>query len=280
MFQSNLQLDLRRRDFTLNTLAIAVDEGGRYPIIDFFGGFDDISRRRIRVLHTLSFIDDPTRILRAVRFSQRLDFEIEPNTLDLLKTSVPLLGRLTGKRIRHEITLLLQEPEPEYCIARLQSLDIPAAIHPDFILVDEIRPTFVQARELLAAAGPDAADVTVVELYWLVMLLSASRDRSVQVAEHLLFGHPVIQTLEAAAKLLSQVTPDERRSDGQWTTLLEPFDSPTLMSAALLQAAPVRTGSTLSDRMATYRTTDKRQRPEAARHTCRADLPYYPDICA
>ncbi len=128
---SSIKLDLFRRDFTINTLAIKLNRRNFGLLIDFFGGQRDLKDGIIRVLHSLSFIDDPTRILRAVRFEQRFRFKIGKHTLRLIKNSIGLgiLDRLSPKRIFTELRLILEEPDPRPCIARLANLGILQAIH-------------------------------------------------------------------------------------------------------------------------------------------------------
>ena len=127
---SSIKMDLHRRDFTINTLALRLDGEHYGKIHDFWGGLSDLHEGQIRVLHALSFVDDATRLLRAVRFEQRFGFQIEPRTLALMEESLPLLNKLTGARIRHEIILILAEPKAPEMLARLWELGILHAIHP------------------------------------------------------------------------------------------------------------------------------------------------------
>jgi len=90
----------------------------------------DLEDRKIRVLHALSFVDDATRLTRAVRFEQRFNFEIEDRTLALLNESLPLLEKTTGTRLRHELELIMAEPKASAMFARLHDLGILEAIHP------------------------------------------------------------------------------------------------------------------------------------------------------
>ena len=117
-------MDLHRRDFTINTLATRLDGAHLGELLDFYGGSRDLDRGLIRVLHSLSFVDDPTRILRAVRLEQRLGFTIEPRSLDLIAGDLPMLDRVTGDRIRHEIELALREADPVRVMERLAGLGI------------------------------------------------------------------------------------------------------------------------------------------------------------
>lgn len=129
--RGNLKLDLHRRDFTINTLSLSLNAPHFGDITDFWGGLRDLEEKRIRVLHSISFVDDPTRILRAVRLEQRLGFQIEPRTRDLITRALPLLHRVSGDRIRHELEAIFGEPSPENALRRLQELEVLAQIHPD-----------------------------------------------------------------------------------------------------------------------------------------------------
>ncbi len=129
--RGNLKLDLHRRDFTINTLALSLNAAHFGEVSDFWGGLRDLGEKRIRVLHSISFVDDPTRILRAVRLEQRLGFAIEPRTRDLIARALPLLHRVSGDRIRHELEAIFEEPAPADALSRLQELEILSQIHPD-----------------------------------------------------------------------------------------------------------------------------------------------------
>ncbi|MFW5713706.1 MAG: CBS domain-containing protein [Brevefilum sp.] len=127
---SSIKMDLHRRDFTINTLALRLDGEHYGRIHDYWGGLSDLHKGHIRVLHALSFVDDATRLLRAVRFEQRFNFQIEPRTRALMEESLPLLNRLTGARLRHEINLILAETKAPAMLERLAELDILESIHP------------------------------------------------------------------------------------------------------------------------------------------------------
>ena len=116
--RSSIKQDLHRRDFTINTLAIPSPPDHYGEVLDFYGGESDLRQGLIRVLHSLSFVEDPTRILRAVRLEQRMGFRIESRTLELLQHALDLLDRVSGERIFHELHLILREPEPERALRR------------------------------------------------------------------------------------------------------------------------------------------------------------------
>ena len=129
--RSSIKQDLHRRDFTINTLAIRLDPDHWGELLDFYGGEADLANGVIRVLHSLSFVDDPTRMLRAARFEIRLGFQLDPRSQELFADALPLLKRVTGGRIRQELALIFAEAEPEQVLCRLEALDVLAQIHPD-----------------------------------------------------------------------------------------------------------------------------------------------------
>jgi tRNA nucleotidyltransferase (CCA-adding enzyme) len=146
----SIKLDLHRRDFTINTLAIRLDGAYLGQLLDFYGGRRDLLRRLIRVLHSLSFIDDPTRILRAVRLEQRLGFAIEENTADLIADALPFLDRVTGDRIRHEIELALNEADPVRVMERLDELNVLAHLYPGLGWAPESADVFQRIPQFAA----------------------------------------------------------------------------------------------------------------------------------
>jgi tRNA nucleotidyltransferase (CCA-adding enzyme) len=150
---SSIKADLHRRDFTINTLAIRLDSDHYGKLLDFYGGERDLSEGLIRVLHSLSFIEDPTRILRAVRFEQRLGFQIEPRTEELIETALPMLARVTGERIRHELYLILRERQPELALGRLDGLGALAQIDPRLFCTPAICERFDRLRVAVARGG-------------------------------------------------------------------------------------------------------------------------------
>ncbi|MGD2206160.1 MAG: CBS domain-containing protein, partial [Anaerolineae bacterium] len=153
--RSSIKADLHRRDFTINTLAIRLDSGHYSELLDFYGGKQDLDDGIIRVLHSLSFIEDPTRIMRAARFEQRLSFVIEPRTAELIDNALPMLNRVSGERIRHELYLILREREPELVLCRLDSLNVLAQIHPRLVCTEETCALFDKLRETIASGAWD-----------------------------------------------------------------------------------------------------------------------------
>ncbi|MBZ5589238.1 MAG: CBS domain-containing protein [Acidobacteriia bacterium] len=129
---SAMRQDLYRRDFTINAMAIDLTPGRFGELFDFFGGQRDLERRQIRVLHSLSFLDDPTRAIRAVRFATRLGFEIASETRQLVKVAVRegVFARLSGERLRDEVAELMDEDHPVEAVAELASLGVFPTVFP------------------------------------------------------------------------------------------------------------------------------------------------------
>ncbi len=122
--------DLRRRDFTINALAIRLDGSHFGELRDDLNGAEDLQKGMIRVLHSRSFIDDPTRMYRAVRYAERYGFKIAEDTVILIPEARPFVENLSAQRIRHELDLILEEPNAVPMLKRLDELDLLSIIHP------------------------------------------------------------------------------------------------------------------------------------------------------
>jgi len=148
---SSIKKDLYRRDFTINTLAVRLEKKRFGELIDFFGGLRDIKDKTIRVLHNLSFVEDPTRVLRAIRFEQRFDFKISKHTQNMIKTAVAmrLFDRLTGERIYTELVLMFAEAEPIKGLKRMKELDLLKFIHPLLTVTPNTDKLFAGLSETL-----------------------------------------------------------------------------------------------------------------------------------
>jgi tRNA nucleotidyltransferase (CCA-adding enzyme) len=133
---SSLKLDLFRRDFTINTLAVELDTNRFGELIDFFGAQKDIKEKTVRVLHNLSFIEDPTRVFRAVRFSERYGFKIAEHTKKLIKNAVRIevFKNLAGERMLDELVSILEEETVIDALKRLKDIGLLRFFHPKITL--------------------------------------------------------------------------------------------------------------------------------------------------
>jgi tRNA nucleotidyltransferase (CCA-adding enzyme) len=149
--RSSLKMDLYRRDFTVNTLAIRLNNGYFGQLIDYFGAYRDLQDKVIRVLHNLSFVEDPTRVFRAIRFEQRLGFRIAKHTEDLIKNAVKMdfLEKLGGRRLLAELVQILKEKEPLRGIGRMASLGLFRFIHPALEYGKAMQETLEEVRYIV-----------------------------------------------------------------------------------------------------------------------------------
>ena len=149
--RSSLRHDLYRRDFTINTLAFCINSDRFGLLTDYFGGQQDIQDRTVRVLHNLSFVEDPTRVFRAIRLEQRLGFHIAPHTENLIRSAVRMkvLDKVGGSRLCNELVQILNEREPIGAIGRMANFGLLQAIHPNLKLVPETERVIRESSQLL-----------------------------------------------------------------------------------------------------------------------------------
>jgi tRNA nucleotidyltransferase (CCA-adding enzyme) len=207
---ASIREDLFRRDFTINAMAVSLkgDDVGR--LVDPFGGRRDLEERRIRVLHNLSFIDDPTRIFRAIRYENRYGFRMDEHTLALARGCIEmgLVGDLSSARLRDELVALLEEGELEHSILRLAELGADKAIHPHLAADDEAVTLLARLRALARQYEVDvpawriglialARKLPPDEVYaWLQRLKMKRRDAE-QVAAAVTVGPRIVERLQS-----------------------------------------------------------------------------------
>ena len=222
--RSSIKQDLHRRDFTINTLAIRLDGDHWGELLDFYGGEQDLQKGLIRVLHSLSFVEDPTRILRAVRFEQRFGFRIEERTEELIAEARDLLARVSGPRITHELELIFQEKEPERALARLNDLGVLPYIHPALTFDERVAQRF---RRLRAALREREAPDLPVRLYMALWLYDLPPQDIESVMDRLKFRR------ETMTLLRDMITLRERLS-----TLRDPTARPSRIVRAVYRLSP------------------------------------------
>ena len=149
---ASIKMDLYRRDFTVNTLAIQLNPKAFGELIDFFGGVKDIKDKTIRVLHNLSFVEDPTRVFRAIRFEQRFGFQIGKHTQNLMRNAVTVgfLERLSGGRVLSELILILQEEVPLPALKRMRDFDLFHFLHPSLKFDEQAEALFEQIHHVIS----------------------------------------------------------------------------------------------------------------------------------
>jgi len=251
--RSSIKQDLYRRDFTINTMAVCLDRDRYGELLDFYGGEKDLHDKCIRVLHNLSFVEDPTRILRAVRLEQRLKFVIEPRTAELVYDALGLLGRVTGERLRHELELILSEQVPETAIKRLDELGVlgrlESGLHYDAWLKEKFGAARLAAQQETGAAQgeePGSAGQSQIAVDRKLLLLalltySLTKAQLDRFLARLKFSQEVVEYLHQI-KALHALTRRLDRSNlkpSRIYRLLRPFSPQALMAYSIALDANV-----------------------------------------
>ncbi len=152
---ASIRQDLFRRDFTVNAMAISLSGHDFGTVVDFFAGYRDLRGRVVRVLHNLSFIEDPTRIFRAVRYENRYGFRMDEHTHALAKSCVQmhLVGDLSSVRLRHELVALLSEQDVSWSLKRLCELGVAQEVHPNLATDDATITLVTRVDSLVEELG-------------------------------------------------------------------------------------------------------------------------------
>jgi tRNA nucleotidyltransferase (CCA-adding enzyme) len=191
--------DLFRRDFSINAMAIHLTPIHFGALLDPYGGRGDLDRGLIRVLHEKSFSDDPTRILRALRYEQRLGFHLEPNTEQLMCRDAAILNEVSGERLWHELELILNEECPEKVLSRADELGVLQKLHHSLKGNGWLRNRFEQARKAGAAAKPSPA------LYLALLAYRLSEEENEDLLARLRIRGEIAKVMRQTVKL-KQVT--------------------------------------------------------------------------
>lgn len=232
---SSIKQDLHRRDFTINTLAIRLSPEHWGQLLDFYGGQTDLKAGIIRVLHSLSFVEDPTRILRAARFEARLDFHLDPRSEALIAEALPLLDRVSGARIRHEMELIFNEARPEAALERLQALKVLQQIDPALASDARVHSIFTRLRQTLDRRFWKLDEDALVRLHWALFLYEVSTAARERIAARLMMPRRLTDALLQLDELraLLQALPALDRP-GDIVARLETLSSPLLAAGWLL----------------------------------------------
>lgn len=236
--RGSIKHDLHRRDFTINTLAMRLDGTHYGELMDFYGGMEDLKLRLVRVLHSLSFVDDPTRMLRAVRYEQRYSFTIESRTLQLLDEAAPLLGRVSGERIRHELDHILDEPLKANMFRRIQDLGLFVHIHPSLVW-DSWIENRLELPEAVSAPPVWRAEKSLGNmpfrraLGYALWLIRLPAQRVSEVSERLYIPSRIADQIAAGSKLLVEIKTLQEKSPSEITAYLDQFSDFTIYMAFL-----------------------------------------------
>jgi tRNA nucleotidyltransferase (CCA-adding enzyme) len=234
---SSLKLDLSRRDFTVNTLAIQLNKREYGTLVDYFGAQKDIREKVIRVLHNLSFVEDPTRVFRAIRFEQRFGFKIGKLTHALIKNAVAInaFKGLSGRRLFMELKLLLMEQEPFRAIERMAEFNLLQFISPHITLTTDLRELLEEIKGVLSWFDLLYLEETHQpwKVYWHGLTAFLDVPALQETAERLQMSDTeslsMISQRRAAKDLLDSLYKCPGNDNYGLYRLLSPFDTETLL---------------------------------------------------
>jgi tRNA nucleotidyltransferase (CCA-adding enzyme) len=241
---AGLSEDLLRRDFTVHAMACALGDASWGALIDPSGGRTDLEGRQLRVLHEHSFVDDPTRMVRAIRYGARLRFSLEAETERLLVRDRPGLALITGQRRWKELQRVLQEDQPERALLWCDRLGLLQAIHPALTADAFVAGAFIKARQ-----EEVDGDQVPVSLYFSLLVARLAADDLLRVVRELHLPASVAKPARDLAHL-QQLADELNRptvTPSGVVRLLEGYSTYAIRALALLSEEPV-----LRKRLASY----------------------------
>jgi tRNA nucleotidyltransferase (CCA-adding enzyme) len=217
--------DLQRRDFTINTLALRLDGDHFGELRDDLGGLEDLRQGIVRVLHENSFLDDPTRIFRAVRYEQRYLFKISKETLTLIPKALHLINKLSAERVRHELELILEEETAVSMLKRLAGLNVLLQVHSQLTWNVSIQRRFKNRSK---------AKLSQASLVgWLLWLMDIPCSVLEQINQRLHFPATLRDDLYATSKLFASLDILIGKKPSQSVAILEKFPIACVEAVAL-----------------------------------------------
>lgn len=199
--------DIHRRDFTINTLAIRLDGSHFGQLRDDLNGMGDLENGIVRALHKNSFIDDPTRMYRAVRYAERYGFKISEETLDMIPGARSFIAKLSAQRIRHELDLILEERNAASMLARLAELDLLQPIHSALFFDGSMQERLGNLHTHRGLQHPSPWNITKggqlndSDLGWLLWLMSFPKDGIMSLNARLRFASDLLASLFAVSMM-------------------------------------------------------------------------------
>ena len=245
----SLSEDLSRRDFSVNAMAVSLSSETWGEVTDLHEGIADLSERRLKVLHGKSFHDDPTRILRAARYSSRLALTPSPELLTSLLESVCLMDSVSPARVRNELDRVLLEKDPQRAMKYLSEWGVLKAIHPSLEFLSEAWARFPAGAEGLS-------DPARISLGYAVLACGISDADANGLVSRLNPGTQVRRSIQEASTLgRTADTNLEDCNNSELATILDPFSESAAMGVGLAR------GGELGARISRYLRCHKDLRP-------------------
>jgi tRNA nucleotidyltransferase (CCA-adding enzyme) len=255
---SSIRQDLYRRDFTVNALAARLTQPGRQKgqtveLLDFFGGLDDLRTRQIRVLHPNSFIEDPTRIFRAIRFATRLRFTLDPQTESYIQTAIASgiyqqiqtngdKAPALQSRLRNELKYIFKLPNWPDALRLMSQLGALQCLHPDLTIDRRWWRQIKIALRWLQQFDPSGKHISPWRMILEGLLLTLPASERCKVAIHLHLGEHSQSRLGQFAIAQTQIESvlNQAQKPSQIATVLNTYDLPLLIEIAALSPLPLR----------------------------------------
>lgn len=239
--RSKIDDDLRRRDFTINAIALRLDADYFGDLYDPMGGETDLAAGLIRVLHDRSFVDDPTRMFRAVRYAERYGFRIVPETLRLMnEDAYVVLSQLSGERLRHEFDLIFEEENAVPMLEQLKMLSLLRRVHPALQSADGGRLTAP-----LDTPGEEYGDFIIPDLLsfrqtlgWVLYLLNLTEHDVEAVSRRLVFPTLLTRAARGASILYGNRSSFKNWPPSEWTFYLDEFPALAVYAVWLVTSQP------------------------------------------
>jgi tRNA nucleotidyltransferase (CCA-adding enzyme) len=232
----SLKDDLIRRDFSINAMALHLNSQQFGELVDLYNGRDDMEHRLIKILHPKSFIDDATRILRALRYEQRLGFKLEMETERLLRRDAAMFDAISGDRLRHELDLILKEDEPEHILRRAEELGVLGRLHPSLKGNDRLANTFARARQV-------DKRTTLSNLYLCLLIYNLREKQVEEFISRFNFPKNIAEALKQTLQLKTQL--HELANAGLKPShiyrLLHGYSVTTIQANAMASESPIAT---------------------------------------
>ena len=191
--------DLRRRDFTINAMAVRLDGEHFGELTDPLGGREDLARKLVRVLHPNSFVDDPTRLFRAVRYAGRYGFKIESETELPIPNALKYVDKLSPERLRHELDLIFEEPNAVPMMEKLWALEIVQSVRPALPSDEATRGRFQRA------GSPPSSVGNLIHFRWAVWLMGLSGKEICALSKRLHFTAELTKKTVAASSVFADL---------------------------------------------------------------------------
>lgn len=205
--RDSIKQDLYRRDFTVNAMAVSLNPLEYGELVDFFGGQKDLQKRSIRVLYNLSFIEDPTRIFRAIRFEQRYNFSIEEQTAGFIAHAlqIGILNQLSGTRLKNEFLLILKERNAVRILKRAEDWNLLSYIHPNLTLDQEIIRILAHGEMIMNHFSEQIGEKEKILVYFLILVHKLEREQIEKIAKTLEFTNDDLDKVNLGSNNFTKV---------------------------------------------------------------------------